>query len=156
MNIKVSVKSKQLDKEELRLLIQGIRTCEQTSFPEKEISIWIEVPELTQAECEEILASIKPPYKYGPVIIDKDKMDLFTLSVNAFEAGVLHGIIMQQEEHQRQLLSRVEKQLVDLKKQIEQELGVKKEILPGGMLRITDRDGNVITRPPYSWEIEGN
>lgn len=155
MNIKVSVESKQLDKEELRLLIQSIRTCEQTSFPEKEISLWIEVPELTQAECEEIMVSIKPPYKYGPVIIDKNKME-FTLSVNAFEAGVLHGIIMQQEEHQRPLLSRVERQLVDLKKQIEQELGVKKEILPGGKLRITDRDGNVIIREPYPWEIEGN
>jgi len=156
VNIKVSVESKQLDKEELRLLIQSIRTCEQTSFPEKEISVWIEVPQLTQAECEEILASIKPPYKYGPVIIDKDKEDLFTLSVNAFEAGVLHGTLMQQEEHQRPLLSRVEKQLVELKRQIEQEFGVKKEILPGGKLRITDRAGNVIIREPYPWEIEGN
>jgi len=55
-------------KEELRLLIQSIRDCEQESFPNKEIAIWIYAPDLSQSECKKILASIKPPYKhkYGP------------------------------------------------------------------------------------------
>ncbi len=68
MKVKLGLESQQLTKEELQLLIQGIRDCEQRSFPDKEISIWIEAPELSASECEQILASIKPPYKYkyGP------------------------------------------------------------------------------------------
>ncbi len=68
MKIKLSLESQQLTKEELRLLIQSIRDCEQKSFPDKEIAIWIEAPELSASECEQILASIKPAYKYkyGP------------------------------------------------------------------------------------------
>jgi len=68
VKIKLSLESQQLTKEELRLLIQSIRDCEQESFPDKEIAIWIEAPELSQSECEQILVSIKPPYKYkyGP------------------------------------------------------------------------------------------
>ena len=67
LKVKLTFESQQLSKEELRLLIQAIRDCEQTSFPDKEIFIWIEVPELSNAECNEILASIKPPYRHGPV-----------------------------------------------------------------------------------------
>ncbi len=68
MKVKLSLESEQLTKEELQLLIQGIRDCEQESFPDKEISILIQAPELSVQECEQILASIKPPYKYkyGP------------------------------------------------------------------------------------------
>ena len=68
MKVKLTLSSQQLTKEEIRLLIQSIRDCEIKYFPNKEISIWIEVPELTTAECTEILASIKPPYKYGPSV----------------------------------------------------------------------------------------
>jgi len=68
MKVKLIFQSEQLTKEELRCLIQSIRDCEMKSFPEKEIYIWIEVPELTNAECGEILTSIKPPYKYGPAV----------------------------------------------------------------------------------------
>ena len=66
MKVKLSLESQQLTKEELRLLIQAIRDCEQKVFRDKEISIWIEVPELSTQECEQILARIEPPYKYGP------------------------------------------------------------------------------------------
>jgi len=69
MGIKITLESKQLSKEELRLLIQSIRDCEQKVFPDKEIVIWVEAPELTRAEMSEILTSIKPPYKYGPIIL---------------------------------------------------------------------------------------
>ncbi len=68
MEVKFTIQSKVLSKEEVRLLIQSIRDCEIKYFPNKEIFIWFEVPELTTAECTEILASIKPPYKYGPSV----------------------------------------------------------------------------------------
>jgi len=64
VKVRLSLESQQLTKEELQLLIQGIRDCEQRSFPDKEIAIWIEAPELSTQECEQILASIKPAYKY--------------------------------------------------------------------------------------------
>ena len=69
MKVKLTLSSQQLTKEELQYLIQSIRDCEQIWFPDREISIWIEVPELSKSECQEILASIKPPYKYGPTIM---------------------------------------------------------------------------------------
>ena len=74
MRVKLTLSSRQLTKEELQHLLQSIRDCEQKSFPDKEISIWIEVPELSTSECQELLASIKPPYKYGPTIIGKEKV----------------------------------------------------------------------------------
>ena len=67
MEVAVTIQSKQLSKEELRALIQAIRDCEQKSFPDKEIQILIDAPELTTAEASEILTSIKPPYQFGPV-----------------------------------------------------------------------------------------
>ena len=70
MEVKVLIQSKQLSKEELQLLIQAIRDCEQKSFPDKEISIWIDAPDLTREEMTEILTSIEPPYKYGPIHVN--------------------------------------------------------------------------------------
>lgn len=68
MKVKLIFESQQLTKEDLQRLIQSIRDCEIINFPDKEIAIWIEAPELSTEECEQILASIKPPYKYkyGP------------------------------------------------------------------------------------------
>jgi len=68
MEVKLTIESKQLSKEELRALIQAIRDCEQTSFPGKEIFIWIDAPELSSEDAAEILDSIKPPYKYGATL----------------------------------------------------------------------------------------
>jgi len=70
MQVTITIQSRELSKEELRLLIQRIRDCEMKYFPGKEISVWVEVPGLTAAECVEILASIKPPYKHGPISLD--------------------------------------------------------------------------------------
>ncbi|GAJ13704.1 unnamed protein product, partial [marine sediment metagenome] len=64
MKIKLTIESQQLTKEELRVLIQSIRDCEQESFPDKEIAIWIEAPELSQSESEQILA---PFFYYADV-----------------------------------------------------------------------------------------
>ena len=80
----------------------------------------------------------------------------YTIKLNSFELGVLTGVIMQLDERKQRALKPVYEQLIALKKQFEEEAGVKKEIIPGGMLRITDRDGNVIIREPYPFEVEGN
>jgi len=80
----------------------------------------------------------------------------YTIKLNSFECGVLMGVISQLDDRQRQALKPVYEQLLALKKQIEEEEGVKKEVIPGGRLKITDRDGNVIIRAPYPWEVEGN
>jgi len=69
MEVILTFKSKELNKEDVRLLIQSIRDCEVRYFPDKLIAILIEVPELTQAESREILESIKPPYKFGPITV---------------------------------------------------------------------------------------
>ena len=63
------LESDKLNKEDLRNLLQAVRLCEMAKFPNKEIQIFIEVPELTTDEMNEILKSIKTPYKYGPEII---------------------------------------------------------------------------------------
>ena len=79
-----------------------------------------------------------------------------TLKINEFEGGILMGLVMQANENARSGLNDVWKQLVALKKAAEEEAGVTKEILPGGIIRITDREGNVITREPFPYEVEGN
>lgn len=63
MEIKVTIRSKQLSKEELRHLIQSIRDCEQKSFPTKEIYIHVDAPGLTFAQVQDILRSIRPPFR---------------------------------------------------------------------------------------------
>lgn len=84
------------------------------------------------------------------------EIESYTLSVNAFEAGVLMGVIMQEENRIKASLSGVWNQLVKMKKDIEKADGVVKELLPGGLLKITDRDGTTIIRAPYPYEVEGN
>lgn len=71
MKTNIQVQSDQLSKEDVRTLLQAIRLCERANFPDKEILILVEVPELTATETEEILKNIKPAYKYGPLIFRK-------------------------------------------------------------------------------------
>lgn len=80
----------------------------------------------------------------------------YTIKLNSFELGVLTGVIMQLDERNQRSLKPVWEQLITLKKQFEEEAGVKKEVLPGGKIRITDRDGTVIIREPMPWEVGGN
>ena len=70
MQVKVTLQSKELSKEELWRLIQSIRDCEQKHFPNKEIFIWLDLPQLPREEAAEVLTSIKPAYKYGPFHLD--------------------------------------------------------------------------------------
>jgi len=80
----------------------------------------------------------------------------YTIKLNGYEAGVLFGIIIQLDDKNRQRLKSVYEQLVALKKQAEEEAGVTKEVLPGGMLKLSDKDGNVIIREPYPFEVQDN
>ncbi len=82
--------------------------------------------------------------------------DISTLKINGFEGGVLMGLILQVEDRPRLALDGVWKQLVVLKKAAEEDAGVTKEILPGGMIQSTDKDGTVIIRQPFPYEVEGN
>ena len=75
MEIKLTLESQQLTMEDLKHLVQSIRDCEQKSFPDKEIFIWIEAPELTSAECAEILTSIKPAFGWDIKIIGRGEFN---------------------------------------------------------------------------------
>jgi len=71
-----SITSYQLTKEDIRALLQAIRDCEMATFPQKEIYVSAEAPDMTSEDMTDILTSIKPPYDYGPVIFkfrDKEK-----------------------------------------------------------------------------------
>lgn len=79
---------------------------------------------------------------------------LYSLKADVLTCGMLFGLI--EKDGIQADMKDIFDQLVAIKKDIEKEGGVVKEVLPGGMLKITDRDGNIIIRPPYSFEIEGN
>ena len=69
MKTTIKLESDQLDKKDVRSLLQSIRLCEMATFQNKDIHIYVEVPELSTDEVTEIFKSIKPPFKYGPKII---------------------------------------------------------------------------------------
>jgi len=68
MRTNTSIKSEELNKEDLRALLQAIRDCEMAAFPQKHIYVTVEAPDMTSEDMTEILTSIKPSYDYGPVI----------------------------------------------------------------------------------------
>jgi len=82
--------------------------------------------------------------------------DYRTIKADGFQLGALMALVMTANPQTRQLLDSVWKQLVALKKSSEEDAGVKKEIIPGGMIKCTDKDGTVIIREPWPHEIEGN
>ena len=73
------------------------------------------------------------------------------IRLNPFQSGILMAMIME-SEHKDGPLKNVYEQLIEIKKQIEKEVGVEKELLPNGLLKITDRAGNIIIRSPQEWE----
>lgn len=80
----------------------------------------------------------------------------YTITVDALQCGILFALIISANETARRALGSVYNQLVTIKKRAEEEAGVTKEILPGGLIKSTDKDGTVIIRPPFPYEIEGN
>jgi len=85
-----------------------------------------------------------------------NQLPTYSITVSVFEAGVLMGMIESAEERIKPSLSGIRSQLIAMKRDIEKVDGVVKKLLPNGMLEITDDDGNLIIRPPYSWEVAGN
>lgn len=71
MKSAIIVLSQELDKADVRNLLQAIRDCEQNHFPTKKISILANVPELSEEETLDILTSISPPFSEGPFIFRK-------------------------------------------------------------------------------------
>jgi len=68
MEVSLSVKSVQLDKEDVRALLQAIRDCEEATFPDKEIFISCVVPEMNVEDLTNILASIRPPFAFRSML----------------------------------------------------------------------------------------
>ena len=60
MKIKVTLESKDFSAEELYQVLQAIRDCEQKHFPQKVISILVNIPELPTVEGQAILSRITP------------------------------------------------------------------------------------------------
>ncbi len=74
----------------------------------------------------------------------------WVLRLNIFEASILTLIIHHSKFSNE--LKEVYKQLLDFQKQIEKAAGIRKELLPNGLLKLTSSDGVTIIRPPYEWE----
>jgi len=71
VKVKLSVRSDQLDKEDVRALLQAIRDCERETFPYKEIYVSCEVPEMNRGDLKNILDSIRPPFEFRSLIVRK-------------------------------------------------------------------------------------
>jgi len=82
--------------------------------------------------------------------------DYRAIKANALQCGALMAMVMTANPRAQQILNGVQKQLIAIKKQAEEDAGVTKEILPGGALMSTDKDGTVIIREPFPHEIENN
>ncbi len=68
MRTNIVIYSEELTKEDIQLLLQSVRDCEQESFPDKEVGIAVFVPELTVEVLTTIISGIKPPFKHGPMV----------------------------------------------------------------------------------------
>ena len=62
----------------------AIRDCEQRSFREKSIGIWVDAPELPREETREIFAQISPTF---PVKVELDNLKSLTLGPRLIMAG---------------------------------------------------------------------
>ena len=80
-----------------------------------------------------------------------DELPLYTITINAWEMGVVMMSVMLQKNEES--IPRLWKLMIELKKSIEAGNGVVKEFLPDGRVKLTDCDGVVITRPRFPWDI---
>ena len=74
MNSVITIRSSQLDKDDLKKFLQSIRDCEQANFPDKIISIIIEVPEMSTKETFILLKGIKPAFNGGMLVAKKGEV----------------------------------------------------------------------------------
>ena len=77
MNSVITIRSSQLDKDDLKKLLQSIRDCEQANFPDKVISIILEVPEMSEEEGVKLLEGIKPTFGGGMLVAKECKVSRF-------------------------------------------------------------------------------
>ena len=80
-----------------------------------------------------------------------EELPLYPITINAWELGIVMVSIMRFGNEDT--IPRFWKMVVELKKSIEAGDGIVKEFLPDGMVRLTDCDGVVITRPRFPWDI---
>ncbi len=62
MNITIQLMCEGFSKEELQILLQAIRDCEKTNFPQKNLMMLLDVPDLTVDELTDIIQGLKPPF----------------------------------------------------------------------------------------------
>lgn len=72
MRISIVISGEDFTREDLRLLLQGIRDQEQKFSQNKEMFMAVSAPELTAQEMVEILGSLNPPFKQGPIVLGKE------------------------------------------------------------------------------------
>ena len=77
MNSIITIRSSQLGKDDLGKLLQSLRDCEQLNFPDKVISIIMNLPEMSSKEALKLLNEIKPAFSEGLVITNKGKTSRF-------------------------------------------------------------------------------
>lgn len=75
MKVEISIKSEQLDVKDLHALLQAIRTCEVSTFPQKLIRIAVVAPQMSSRAMEMLLKGIDPPYDIGPIVISLDNKE---------------------------------------------------------------------------------
>ena len=80
-----------------------------------------------------------------------DDLELYNITINAWEMGIIMGAVMQMGCKEK--IPRLWKMMIELKKSIEAESGVEKEFLPDGRVRLTHSDGVVITRQRFPWDV---
>lgn len=71
MKTVITISSQELNEKDVHALLQAVRDCEIANFPDKNISIIAEVPELSTDAVNAILTGIKPPFKYGPMMFKR-------------------------------------------------------------------------------------
>jgi hypothetical protein len=86
----------------------------------------------------------------GIIDLAKDELPTHTIKMNAWELGLLIQIIWK-SDYKDQLMG-VFNQIIEAHQVIKDQNGVTVEKLPGGMVKIVDKDKNVIIRQLYEWE----
>ncbi|MBA7638664.1 hypothetical protein ES703_46320 [subsurface metagenome] len=78
----------------------------------------------------------------------------FLLTANILEMGALLRWLDEGKAWEYPFLQGLYARLVEMKRQIEKQAGVKKSLLPDGQIKQVDIDGNTIIRPPMHWELK--
>ena len=64
MKSNIVIYSEQLVKEDIQILLQAIRDCEQKYFKNKEVGIAVFAPALSKGQCQELISNIAPSFPH--------------------------------------------------------------------------------------------